>query len=136
MKKHLTDISKILGSIVGIFVALWFFGEPFLEDYVNKRIDIRITSPETLEKALKSPYMLDYQINQKNAWRDSELHKENSKIKFSAALVHKTGMNKEALIDSLAGIIKSNPTKSYITSEECIFNSKKYGRARNSILRH
>ena len=29
-----------LGSIVAICTALWFFGEPFLEDYVQYRIEV------------------------------------------------------------------------------------------------
>jgi len=135
--KHITDISKILGSITAILTAVWFFGEPFLEDYVNNRIDARVSSPETLTKAFNSPFFIDYQKNKKKEWVDSELHKETNKVKFSSALMSKTGMNKESLGDTLAAIIKRNNLGiKYVTQSECILNSKEYGRSRNQLMRN
>lgn len=131
------EISKILSAIVGVLVALWFFGEPFLEDYVNSRIDFRVSSPETLQKAMKSPYMMDYQMSQKKHWREEELHKDNNKAKFSSTLMSKTGMNKESLGDTLAAIIKRNNLGiKYVTQSECILNSKEYGRSRTQLMRN
>ena len=37
--KNIQDIGKILGSMMGLCVAVWFFGEPFLEDYVESHIE-------------------------------------------------------------------------------------------------
>jgi hypothetical protein len=137
MKKHLIDISKTLGATISLLTALWFFGEPFLEDYVNSRIDFRVSSPETLQKAMKSPYMMDYQMNQKKHWREEELHKDNNKAKFSSVLISKTGMNKESLGDTLAAMIKRNNLGiKYVTKSECILNSKEYARGRSQLMRN
>jgi len=36
--KNIQDLGKIFGSMMGLCVALWFFGEPFLEDYVESHV--------------------------------------------------------------------------------------------------
>lgn len=136
-KDILSIVATQLGFIITILTSLWFIGEPFLEDYVNARIDNRVSSPETLQKAFKSPYFLDYQKNQKREWTEQELHKTDNRVKFSSSLVSKTGMNKEAMGDTLAAMIKRNNLGTpYVTSEQCVFNSKKYGRARNQMMRN
>jgi len=38
MKKHLLELSKTVGAVMVIITACGFFGEPFLEDYVQIRI--------------------------------------------------------------------------------------------------
>ena len=65
--KHITDISKTLATVVTLLVSTWFFGEPFLEDYVNYRIEDRVVSADVLVKAMRSPYMLDFQRQQKRS---------------------------------------------------------------------
>jgi len=38
--KIITDLGKILGAMMGLCIAIWFFGEPFLEKYVEGHIEI------------------------------------------------------------------------------------------------
>lgn len=35
----MVSVGKIAGATIAILTALWFFGEPFLEDYVHDRIE-------------------------------------------------------------------------------------------------
>ena len=113
-----------------------FFGKPLLEDYVDSRIDTRVSSPETLQKAMKSPFMMDYQINQKKRWEEENLNKESSRMKLSSKLISKTGMNKDAMSDTLANMIRIHcQNNKYVTNDECIFNSKKYGRGVSHLMR-
>jgi len=133
--KHLSDISKTLGYIIGILTALWLFGEPFLEDYVDDRVDERAVSPELITKIMMSPFMIDQKRNEKNSILSDALHKSDSlKVKLSSSLVVKTGMNKNAMADTLANMIKIHClNKKYVTKEECILNSKEYGRSSRSM---
>lgn len=136
--KHLTDISKILGSTMGIIVALWFFGEPFLEDYVDERAEKiiikKVTSVEFLTSIMDSPFMLDYKKHEKEEVIKEALHQgDSTKVKLSANLVAKTGMNKQAMADTLASIISSwVDSKGFVNNDKCVKNSKKYGRGRNA----
>lgn len=38
--KIIMDLGKTLGSMVALCTALWFFGEPYLEDYVDNHIEV------------------------------------------------------------------------------------------------
>lgn len=112
--KHITDISKTLATVVTLLASVWFFGEPFLEDYVNHRIEDRVMSADVLVKAMSSPYMLDFQRQQKIRWEEEHLNKESGKIKFSTSLVSKTGMNRKAMEDTLSVMIKIHCKKQYL----------------------
>ena len=37
--KNIQDLVKVFGPIMGLCTVLWFFGEPFLEDYVESHIE-------------------------------------------------------------------------------------------------
>jgi len=39
IKNEFFAFSKMMSAIVGTCVALWFFGEPFLEDYVDSHFE-------------------------------------------------------------------------------------------------
>jgi hypothetical protein len=39
LKKEFISLGKTLGAIIATLTALWFFGEPFLEDYVESHFD-------------------------------------------------------------------------------------------------
>jgi len=133
--KHITEISKTLATVVTLLASVWFFGEPFLEDYVNHRVEERVISADVLVKAMNSPYMIDFQREQKRKWEDENLNKESGKIKFSTSLVSKTGMNRKAMEDTLSVMIKIHcKNKDYVTRDECIFNSKRYGRGVNNLI--
>lgn len=130
--KHITDISKTLATVVTLLVSAWFFGEPFLEDYVNKRIDQRATSPDLITKIMSSPFMIDQKRHEKREILEDALHKsDSSKVKLSANLVLKTGMNKTAMSDTLASIINNYcKNKGFVDNKKCIDNAKTYGRGR------
>ena len=40
IKTEFFGFSKMMSAIVGTCVALWFFGEPFLEDYVESHFEV------------------------------------------------------------------------------------------------
>lgn len=129
MKKQVIEISKILGAIMVILGVAWPIAKPHLEKFIKGIVDERVVSPVVMSKAMNSPFMLDYKMDQKREWADIELHKSESHLKFSGTLVSKTGMNKEAMSDTLASMIKSHClNKGFITNDQCIYNSKKYGR--------
>jgi hypothetical protein len=127
--KKITDILKLISSVVAVVAIIGAIAKPHLENFIDERIKTQIISPEVLGKAMNSPFMLDYKRDQKKEWSDTELHKDQSKLKFSGTLVSKTGMNKEAMSDTLASMINEHcKNKSFVTNDECIRNSKKYGR--------
>jgi hypothetical protein len=127
--KKITDILKLISSVVAVVAIIGAIAKPHIENFIDERIEVKIISTETMEKAMNSPFMLDYKRDQKKEWADAELHKDQSKLKFSGTLVSKTGMNKEAMSDTLANMIKQHClNKKYVTNSECILNSKNYGR--------
>ena len=134
--KNLLNISKIMGAVVSILVACWFFGEPFLEDYIDLRLDQKViektTSDEFLNTIMTSPFMIDYKRHEKEETIKEALHKgDSTKVKLSANLIAKTGMNKEAMAVTLASIITNwGDAKGFINNKQCIKNAKTYGRAR------
>lgn len=127
--KYIKEISKNLTVVVSLLASFWFFGEPFLEDYINNRIDERSTSPDLITKIISSPFMIDKKRIEKNEILNDALHNSDSlKVKLSANLVLKTGMNKQAMSDTLASIIKNYcENKGFVSNIKCIENSKKYG---------
>lgn len=38
-------VATFLGSLITILGAIWFFGKPFLDDYINEKMDAYIVSP-------------------------------------------------------------------------------------------
>jgi hypothetical protein len=130
MKKKIINISATLTAIVTILGFAFIVVKPHIENFIDERIEVKIVSPEIMKKAMNSPFMLDYKMDQKIEWADSELHKDENKLKLSGTLVLKTGMNKDAMADTLASMIKLHcEEKKYVTNDECILNSKKYGRS-------
>ncbi len=134
MKKQVIEISKILGAIMLILGVAWPIAKPHLEKFIKGIVDERVVSPVVMSKAMNSSFMLDYKMDQKREWADSELHKDENKLKFSGTLVSKTGMNKDAMSDTLASMIKLHcEEKKYVTNDECVLNSKKYGRGQMKL---
>jgi L-asparaginase II len=80
--------------------------------------------------------MLDYKKREKELIIKEALHKgDSTKVKLSANLIAKTGMNKEAMADTLASIISNwVKSKGFVNQSECIYNSKMYGRGRNGAI--
>ena len=132
--KYITDISKTLATVIALLTSIWFFGEPFAEDYINNKIDQRAVSPDLITKIMSSPFMIDQKRQEKREIIEDALHKtDSSKVKLSANLVLKTGMNKSAMADTLASIIKNYCKNSgFVDNEKCVDNAKTYGRGRMS----
>jgi len=80
-------------------------------------------SNEFMMGIMNSPWMIDYKRKERDDLIKKSLHKDSSKVKMSASLVLKTGMNKEAMEDTIASMIK-------------IHNSKSYTRSRRSVMTH
>jgi len=137
--KKLTEILKLISSIVAVLAIVMAISKPHIEEFIDERIEQQVISPVVLGKAMNSPFMLDYKQDQKREWEQIELNKEDSKLKFSYSLVNKTGMNKDAMSDTLASMIKQHClNRRYVTEEECIKNTKKYckARERHTMLRN
>lgn len=80
-------------------------------------------SNEFMMGIMNSPWMIDYKRKERDDLIERSLHKDSSKVKMSASLVLKTGMNKEAMEDTIASMIN-------------IHNSKNYTRSRHNIMPH
>ena len=132
--KIFVKISTICGAIIALSTVLGIVLTPFINNYIDNRIDKRAVSPEVITSIMTSPFMIDQKRIERNKILNDALHKsDSSKVKLSSNLVLKTGMNKEAMADTLASIIKNYCKNSgFVDNEQCIYNSKKYGRGRMS----
>ena len=131
--KTFTDILKLISSVFAVLLIVGAIIKPHVENFIDERIEVQVVSPSTMGKAMNSPFMLDYKKAQKKEWTETELNKEDGHLKFSGTLVSKTGMNKQAMSDTLASMIKDHcKNKRFVTNEQCILNSKKHCKARGT----
>ena len=93
----------------------------------------KLHSPEFMIDLMSSPWMIDYKRKERNDLIKSSLHRDSSKVKMSASLSLKTGMTKSSVIDSVAVLLNLMKRGRPVTNEQCIFNSKKYGRGRSKM---
>jgi hypothetical protein len=80
-------------------------------------------SNEFMMGIMNSPWMIDYKRKERDDLIKRSLHKDSTKVKMSASLVLKTGMNKEAMEDTIASMIN-------------IHNSRNYSRNRHNVMPH
>ena len=143
---------KIIGAIIASIVVClvgwkddiisrFDEGQALLEqqEYDNKldtALTARFSDYEFMNKLMSSPYMMDWRMAERIKLTDEIQHKDSTKLKMSAYLVKTTGMNKVALMDTMAVMViihNENVKKKYVTNSECIRNSKEYGRGQHAM---
>lgn len=130
--KNLVDISKILGAVVSILVACWFFGEPFLEDYVDARIEAgveaKMDDPVIVQKLLSNPLIVTYTERVEDEAIENIIKQDSNKVGMRTIIGQGTGIRDGFVTDTLIVMINERKSKNYVSNAQCIFNSKKYGR--------
>ncbi len=105
---------------------------------LDSALTLRFTDYEFMNKLMSSPYMMDWRMAERIKLTDEIQHKDSTKLKMSAYLVKTTGMNKVALMDTMAVMViihNENAKKKFVTNSECIRNSKEYGRGQHAMTR-
>ena len=111
--KNIQDLGKILGSMMGLCVALWFFGEPFLEDYVESHIE---QYEEKHKQELSSKVKLRSLLSSKMGCDIDEVHIEIGKMYREEKTVRTS-------IDSLDASIKKEVLNiKHLLDEDYSFN--------------
>jgi len=128
----------VAGVILTAFLTVgdWTKKGKELED--NKILDSRIMSV-MLSDSAQTKFVAQDKIKnfvhkvRLEAFEDAR-HQDSLKVKMSAYLSTETGMTKEALMDTLAVILNERKVgKKFITNNQCIKNSKQYGRGRSVL---
>ena len=104
-----------------------------VDSVASLSISNKLKSPQFMLGLMNSPWMIDYKRKERDDMIKEALHKDSSKVKMSASLSLKTGMTKASVIDSMAVILNLMKRGRPVNNEKCIYNSKKYGRARNDM---
>jgi len=111
--KNIQDLGKILGSMMGLCVAVWFFGEPFLEDYVSSHIE---QYEEKHKQELSSKVKLRSLLSSKMGCDIDEVHIEIGKMYREEKTVRTS-------IDSLDASIKKEVLNiKHLLGEDYRFN--------------
>ena len=101
--KAITDLGKILGAMMGLCIAIGFFGEPFLDDYVESHIE---EYEEKHKEELSSKVKLRSLLASKMGCDQDEVHIEIGKMYREEKTVHAEIDSVDASIKKEVGNIK------------------------------
>jgi len=149
-------LNSLKGKIVGAVVALIVFSLVSKWDNVVKTFDEGVEAQEVsafnsrLDTALSfrfkdpifmtkyvinSPFFIDWRRNERDLIITNMKQRDSSQINMSAYLSSITGMNKISMMDTIGVMIKLHNKGRAINNNQCIRNSKEYGRGQHFIMK-
>lgn len=107
------------------------------KDYDNKldsALAIRFKDPVFMTKyVVNSPFFIDQRRKERASIVDDVKHQDSTKLKMSAYVSSGAGMDKKAMMDSMIVLMNMMKKGRPVRNEQCIYNSKKYGRGLNQL---
>lgn len=115
LKTEFTSLGKTLGAIIATLTTLWFFGEPFADDYIEEHLE-------------------SYDERKKKEW-DEKKKLRGEKISEWSVLADKMGVAEDEVQIELGKLYRNTPEQ-FTKLENIVNDDYKYNKEqRNKIIK-